>query len=403
MTIYPIFGNTNDLLDELRKIGCDEKAVSIFNKKFDTLPVKITGLKCSLANIIKQEMLSSKGDAVVHSGSVSCEIEKTDILLLGNPSIYDNLIRKLEYQDYPTLLDLGRQLRRMLDNIYNRIYSHKTRSGRTVNYNEPVLMGILNMTDDSFHDGGKYNSLDKAFLRADEMVRSGAKILDIGGESSRPGARPVDENTELERVIPLVEKIRKELDTVISVDTYKSRVAEEALKAGADIVNDITALTFDLKMAEVVKRHHAHVILMHMQGTPMTMQSEPRYEDVIRELVEYFDDRVRYAVSEGIPEEKIIIDPGIGFGKTLNHNRSIIKYLSSMKKYGLPLMVGISRKSMIGLILGDGVDPAKVPSENRLYGTLGAHALAYMNGADIFRVHDVREHSELFKVMKAVK
>lgn len=403
MTIYPVFGNTNDLLDELRKIGCDEKAVSIFNKKFDTLPVKIIGVKCALANIIKQEMLSSKGDAVVHSKSVSCEVEKTDVLLLGTPSVYDALIRKLEYQDYPTLMELGRQLKKILDNIYNRIYSHKTRGGRTVNYNEPVLMGILNMTDDSFHDGGKYNTPDQAFKRAGEMIQSGAAIIDVGGESTRPGAQPLDVNAEMERVIPVIEKIHKELDTVISVDTYKSQVAEEALKAGADIVNDISAMTFDRKMAGVVKRYESHVILMHMQGTPANMQADPQYEDVIRELIEYFDDRIRYAVSEGIPEDKIIIDPGIGFGKKLNHNRAIIKYLSSFKKYGLPILIGVSRKSMIGLLLGDGDDPSKIPSSERLYGTLGAHALAYVNGAEIFRVHDVREHAEVFKVLKAIK
>lgn len=187
------------------------------------------------------------------------------------------------------------------------------------------------------------------------------------------------------------------------MDTYKSQVAEEALKAGADIVNDISAMTFDRKMAGVVKRYESHVILMHMQGTPANMQADPQYEDVIRELIEYFDDRIRYAVSEGIPEDKIIIDPGIGFGKKLNHNRAIIKYLSSFKKYGLPILIGVSRKSMIGLLLGDGDDPSKIPSSERLYGTLGAHALAYVNGAEIFRVHDVREHAEVFKVLKAIK
>jgi dihydropteroate synthase len=403
MTVYPVFGNSNDLLDELRKIGCDEKAVSIFNKKFDTLPVKIIGMKCALANIIKQEMLSAKGDAVVHSKTVSCEIDKTDILLLGSPSVYANLIRKLEYQDYPTLLELGRQIRKMLDNFYNHIDSQKTRGGKTLSYGSPVIMGILNVTEDSFHDGGKFMDTDTAVRRAEEMVMQGASVIDIGGESSRPGAAPVPAEQEAERVLPVVEKIKKNMDAIVSVDTYKSAVAEETLKAGADMINDISAFTFDPKMAGVVKKYGALAVLMHMKGNPGNMQDHPHYDDVVREVVEFFDERVRYAVSEGIPEERIIIDPGIGFGKDLDHNKSLINHLSSLKKYGLPVMIGVSRKSMVGMILSGGKDASAVPTSERLYGTLGAHALAYMNGADIFRVHDVREHAQLFQVLKAIK
>ncbi len=401
MTVYPLLGNTNDLVGELRSIGCDEKAVSIFSKKFDILPVKIIAVKPALANIVKQEMLSSKGDAVVHSGCVSCSVDKTDVLLLGSPSVYDTFLRKLEYQDYPTLMEMGRIIRKVLDNITNRVLSQKLRSGRALDYGRPLIMGILNVTGDSFYDGGRHLEPDRAAARAEDMEREGADIIDIGGESTRPGSQSVPEDEELSRVVPVIRALRKRTDIPVSIDTTKSAVARAALEAGADIVNDISALRFDPGMARVVREQGALAVLMHIRGTPRDMQNDPRYEDVVRELVEYFDERVAYAAGEGIPESRLILDPGIGFGKTPEHNILVLKNIQTFRKYGLPLLVGASRKSMVGSILGGAGAP--VPPEGRLFGTLAAHAKAFAGGADIFRVHDVREHAELFRVLSALK
>ncbi len=267
-----------------------------------------------------------------------------------------------------------------------------TRSGRRIEYDHPVIMGILNLTDDSFFDGGRYKNLEMALRHTEQMIKDGAEIIDIGGESTRPGADPVSEEIEMERVIPVVERISKEFDIIISVDTYKANVAEEALKNGAEIVNDISGFRFDNKMKEVVKKYNAIGVIMHIKGTPRTMQQDPFYEDVVKEVYSYFIDIIKDAVDFGIKKENLIIDPGIGFGKKLEHNIELIKNLDKFKKIGTPILLGVSRKSMIGALLG-GVSP-----EERLYGTLAANLRGYLNGANILRVHDVREHKEFFKV-----
>ncbi len=267
-----------------------------------------------------------------------------------------------------------------------------TRSGRRIEYDHPVIMGILNLTDDSFFDGGRYKNLEVALRHTEQMIKDGAEIIDIGGESTRPGAKPVTEDIEMERVIPVVERISKEFDIIISVDTYKANVAEEALKSGVEIVNDISGFRFDPKMKEVVKKYNAIGVIMHIKGTPRTMQQDPFYEDVVKEVYSYFVDIIKDAVDFGIKQENLIIDPGIGFGKKLEHNIELIKNLEKFKKIGVPILLGVSRKSMIGALLG-GVSP-----EERLYGTLASNLIGYLNGANILRVHDVKEHKEFFKV-----
>ncbi|MEJ5285049.1 MAG: dihydropteroate synthase [Brevinematia bacterium] len=267
-----------------------------------------------------------------------------------------------------------------------------TRSGRRIEYDHPVIMGILNLTDDSFFDGGRYKNLEVALRHTEQMIKDGAEIIDIGGESTRPGAKPVTEDIEMERVIPVVERISKEFDIIISVDTYKANVAEEALKSGVEIVNDISGFRFDPKMKEVVKKYNAIGVIMHIKGTPRTMQQDPFYEDVVKEVYNYFVDIIKDAVDFGIKQENLIIDPGIGFGKKLEHNIELIKNLEKFKKIGVPILLGVSRKSMIGALLG-GVSP-----EERLYGTLASNLIGYLNGANILRVHDVKEHKEFFKV-----
>jgi len=247
-----------------------------------------------------------------------------------------------------------------------------------------LIMGILNVTPDSFSDGGRFLSPDAAVKRALIMEKEGADIIDVGGESSRPGAEPVPVEEELRRVIPVLERLRGKLRIPISIDTTKAEVAEAALRAGASIVNDTSALRFDPAMASVVAEFGAGLVLMHMLGTPKTMQQAPHYEDVVREVRDFLAERALYAQSQGIPREAIAVDPGIGFGKTVEHNLELLRRLPELVEFGFPVLVGPSRKSFIGAILGLGV-------EERLEGTLAACAVAVVRGADILRVHDVRE------------
>ncbi len=260
-----------------------------------------------------------------------------------------------------------------------------------------ALMGILNVTPDSFHDGGRYLTADVALARAREMVDAGACIIDIGGESTRPGAGKVSVNEELERVLPVIEAVVSGTDIPISIDTSKAEVAREALKAGARMVNDITALRGDDEMAAVVAAAGCPVCLMHMQGEPGNMQKNPRYDDVVTEITAFFEERVEWAVARGVLPENIVLDPGIGFGKKLEHNLAILRHFERFLPLGLPLMIGASRKSFIGAIMGDdGIG-------ERLPGTIATNVIAYQNGARIFRVHDVAENCQALKVAAAVK
>jgi len=246
-----------------------------------------------------------------------------------------------------------------------------------------LVMGVLNVTPDSFSDGGAFLNPDAAADRALAMEREGADIIDIGGESSRPGAEPVPLEEELRRVLPVLERLRGRLRIPISIDTTKAEVAEAALQAGAEIVNDVSALRFDPRMGEVVARSGAGLVLMHMRGTPKTMQQDPTYADVVAEVRDFLAQRVEHAVSLGIDRELIAIDPGIGFGKTVEHNLELLRRLPELCELGHPVLVGPSRKSFIGAVLN-------LPVEERLEGTLAACAVAVVRGADIVRVHDVR-------------
>ena len=250
--------------------------------------------------------------------------------------------------------------------------------------NRVLVMGVLNLTPDSFYDGGRYTTTQLAVGRALEMVEEGADIIDIGGESSRPGARSVSLDEELARVVPVVEALAARSDVLISVDTTKSAVARAAIDSGATIINDISALRFDPEMGRVMAQAGVYLVLMHMQGTPETMQQDPRYEDPVSEIKGYLRERMDAAISAGIEREHLIVDPGIGFGKRLSHNLEILRRLSEFEDLGVPILVGLSRKSFLGEILD-------LPTSERLEGTIAANAIAIVNGADIIRVHDAKE------------
>ncbi|MDP8213629.1 MAG: dihydropteroate synthase [Candidatus Euphemobacter frigidus] len=258
-----------------------------------------------------------------------------------------------------------------------------------------VIMGALNLTPDSFFDGGFYPTVDEAVNRALAMEEAGAGIIDLGGESTRPGAVSVPEEEELQRIMPVLERLVERLTIPISIDTYKAGVARRALGAGASIINDISALRFDPGLVSVVAESMGPYVMMHMKGTPGTMQNAPAYRDVMAEIKEFFRERLHRAEEEGITLERIIIDPGIGFGKTLEHNLTILAGLASLAELGRPILLGPSRKSFIGAILDK-------PPADRLWGTAGAVAACIAHGAHIIRVHDVEVMKDLSTVMDRV-
>jgi len=257
------------------------------------------------------------------------------------------------------------------------------------------IMGILNITPDSFADGGKYFNFEKAIKRAHEMVAEGADIIDIGGESTRPYAETVDLEEEINRVIPVIKALARDINIPISVDTYKAEVARRALDYGATIVNDISGLRFDHDMKKVVADYSCPVIVMHIKGTPLNMQKNPFYHNLLKEIKDYLNESIDIAVGAGLPSEKVIIDPGIGFGKTLAHNLKILQCLEEFRSLGQPLLIGTSNKSFIGKILD-------APVTERRFGTAATVAISIVKGADIVRVHDVSEMKQVVQVTDAI-
>jgi len=266
-----------------------------------------------------------------------------------------------------------------------------------VDFSQPVVMGILNVTPDSFSDGGKHLQLDDALFQAEAMLKDGAQILDIGGESTRPGAKAVNADDELERVIPVIEKGTANLDVAVSVDTSKAIVMTEAVKAGAGMVNDVMALRGDGALQAVAQMpSNIAVCLMHMQGQPRTMQQAPSYKDVLKEVAAFLNERADACIQAGIDANRIVLDAGFGFGKTLQHNLLLLQHLDQLSSCGYPLLTGISRKSMVGALLNN------APVDQRLFGSLAAAIIAWQKGSAIIRVHDVKATVDALKVASAI-
>lgn len=267
---------------------------------------------------------------------------------------------------------------------------------RTIEINDrPLVMGVVNVTPDSFFDGGRYATPDAAIRHALRLAEEGADLLDIGAESTRPGSDSIDEGEERRRLMPVVTAVAKAVSIPISVDTMKATVARAALEAGAVIVNDVSALQADPAMAEVVATTGAGVVLMHMQGSPRTMQKAPVYDDVVGEVAEFFRERIRFCRDRGIEQDQIVLDPGIGFGKLLLHNLTLLGQLETFVSFGRPILVGVSMKSFIGQVVGR-------PVEERSWGTAAAIALAVSKGAGILRVHDVKVMKEVVTMAAAI-
>lgn len=268
-------------------------------------------------------------------------------------------------------------------------------AGSFLDLSTPRVMGVLNATPDSFSDGGQFTQTELALTHAMAMLHDGADIIDIGGESTRPGAKKVSISQELDRVIPLIERIRAETPAWISIDTNKPEVMKAAVKAGANMINDVSALQAEGAL-HIAAQLDVAVCLMHMKGVPGTMQENPRYGNVVEEVGEFFSRRIQACEEAGIVRENVVLDPGFGFGKTLEHNLSLLKHLGCFAEYSLPLLAGLSRKSMIGTVLSD------APVQRRLFGSISAAALAVWQGASIVRVHDVAETVDAVKICHAV-
>jgi dihydropteroate synthase len=268
-----------------------------------------------------------------------------------------------------------------------------------------AVMGILNVTPDSFSDGGEFFQIEKAVEQAARMLDQGADIIDVGGESTRPGATPVPAEEEIKRVIPVIKALRKELGDkfFISIDTYKGDVAKAAVEEGADIINDISGMSFDPKMADVVAQMDCPIIINHIKGTPQNMQKNVYYDDVVQEIILFLENQISYGIKKGIRKDRFIIDPGIGFGKLVEHNIEILKRLKELRVLGFPVLIGISRKSFIGAVLKNLLGREEIPPKERLSGSLAATAVAVLNGAHIIRTHDVKETVEFLTMLDTIR
>ena len=367
----------------LEKIGVCNEAIEIMLPKMFHHNIKFFDVPPQDAIIIKQEMLSAGGDAAISEKTLPPFSEKTDVVIMGSEKQIKRVSRKLRMQ-YNRLALMGEEMEKIMDNLTKKhemvIGGKKFLFGK-----KTYIMGVLNVTPDSFYDGGKFFDVEAAVKRAKEMEKEGADLIDIGGESTRPFSKGIDAMEEMNRVIPVIEGIRDEISIPVSIDTYKPEVAERAIETGADMINDVTAMKNE-KMVEVAKEYDVPICIMHMKGKPENMQKIAHYDDVVEEIYKFLKERINQLIEKGIDEEKIIIDPGIGFGKRtgqgIEDNCEIIGRLEELKSLGRPILMGISRKTFIGNITA-------LPVEERLEGSLGAEAIAIANGADIIRCHDV--------------
>ncbi len=388
--------NENEAISELEKIGVHPKGIELMNEKAVYRVIKLENVELKLALILKQEMLSLGGEAALTKDAISLTCPTTDVLLMGSLKHYQGLISKLQAQ-YFGLSKLADEIEEVLNNFINDEFKLVCGDYQLDLGKRTFIMGILNVTLNSFSDGGLYDEPQKAVDRAFEMKEEGADIIDIGGESTRPGAKPCSVKEELEKVLPVVKRLIKEkIELPVSIDTYKSEVALACLDEGAHIINDISALRFDTNMAKVVASYKVPVVLMHIQGTPQDMQENPQYKCVISEVILYLRQRIGAAIDSGIDKEKIIVDPGIGFGKTVEHNLEILRRLREFKSLGRPILIGTSRKSLIGKVLD-------LPVNQRLEGTAATVAISIRNGANIIRVHDVKAMKMVTKMVNAVQ
>lgn len=371
-----------DLEQELDRVGVDSAAWPIFRQKAGVLAIKLNGLSCATANILKQTALAAGGDCAVHSRVASGRVRRSDAVLLATPRQLAAIRARLRHQPEcaarlgPELLALQRRSERA--RLVISIGRRRIDLGRRTH-----VMGVVNVTPDSFYDGGRYYDARRAVEQALRLEDEGADFIDIGAESTRPGSAGVSREEQLRRLVPVLRGLKGRLGVPVSVDTMSAFVAEVALREGAGMINDVSGFRADEKMAPVAARAGAPCIVMHMKGRPRTMQRNPRYRDLMAEIIAALAESLRLGEAAGIPRGQMVADPGIGFGKTAEHNLEILRRLRELGSLGVPLAIGPSRKSFIGRVLG--LEP-----QERLEGTLAACVVAARNGANLLRVHDVK-------------
>jgi len=389
-----IIADKKQVEEELERIGVSKEGRRILASKASFYLIKLEDVPSQAANLLKQEMLSIGADAAIKKEIASFSVKKSDVLLMGTEAQYKKVIPRLRKQPF-SLAAIANQLKQALNNFKQGKFVISLGNKKLDLTKKVAVMGILNVTPDSFYDGGRYIQEDKALRRVEEMIEEGADLIDVGGESTRPGAKKIEVDEELRRVISVISEIRRFFDIPISVDTYKAKVAREALQVGADLVNDISGLRFDPELKRVIAKCDVPVVIMHIKGTPTNMQNNPEYECLMGEIISYLRESIKIAQEARINPDKIVVDPGIGFGKTTEHNLEIIRRLGELKSLGKPILIGASRKSFIGNVL-------KLPSAERLEGSLAIASLSVFQGAHIIRTHDVKETRRAVDLVKAV-
>ena len=384
--------NRQNLQTEIARLGVHPASCGIFAAKSRIVPLKLTQVRTPAANIIKQEMLAAGGDCAVPGNCILNDTKYVDAVLLGTVKHYRILVRKLAQMPFFGLAKIREDLQMLLSQQQPVTL---LADGRQLTYEKMRVMGILNVTPDSFYSGSRVGA--DVVARAEQMLADGADILDIGGESTRPGSDAVSVEEEIRRVVPAIEAVKKALpQCVISVDTYHAQTAQAAVNAGADIINDVTALTGDEAMAQVAAASKVPVVLMHMRGTPKTMQQNCEYTNVVTEVAAYLQQRAEELAGLGIGADKIILDPGIGFAKNTEQNLELLRGLDALTSFGCPVLLAASRKTVIGDVLGG------LPPQERLEGTIALSLQAVYAGANMVRVHDVKENVRAIRMLEAV-
>jgi dihydropteroate synthase len=375
-----ILDNKETIIEELRRINVDPDAYSIFVEKADHISVKFDRLSCAQAHILKQTALVCGADAAIPKTAYKGGRGRIfPLILFANRREIKKIEQRLHEQ--PWMEPVRQELQGLLIDAAKPVLEI---GKKKLTFDRTHIMGVINITPDSFYSGSRYTDASIVERVVHEMTVEGADIIDLGAESSRPGSEPVNEKEEMQRLQRILPVARKNTHLPISVDTYKSNVAALAIDCGASIINDISGLNFDSKMVNVIARNRASVVIMHMKGQPRTMQRNPRYHDMMHEIYSFLRDKIEFAVDSGIDRTRIVVDPGLGFGKRLEDNYRIIRRLQELQGLNRPIMVGHSRKSFIGKTY-------KLVPEQRLEGSLAVEALLIRNGASILRVHDVLE------------
>jgi dihydropteroate synthase len=391
--------------EEMQKIGASPPGINIMAPKACFRAVKLENLNFAAANIVKQEMLARGGEVVTSRDVYSTKESTSDVLVLGTLRHFEDLIRKLRLQPFKSLVVMASELEQALawyatDGVLPMEIGKRSFEWGSRTY----VMGVVNVTPDSFSGDGLGHDVEKALDQAQRMVEGGADIIDVGGESTRPGSKPISAEEELGRVIPLVERLVQRTEVPVSIDTYKAEVASEALGAGASLINDVWGLRMDPCVGEVAAEHKVPLALMHNRSKPKDAVQTERlggrylgveYEDLMADILRELRESIDLALEAGVERERIIVDPGLGFGKTVEQNLQVIANLAELRVLGRPILLGPSRKSFVGYTLD-------LPPEERVEGTAAAVAVGISEGADIVRVHDVKEMTRVARMTDAI-